>query len=165
MLICGIDPGLSGAIAIYDTLSEELQTFDMPVHVLTRGGKVKREVDVHTLASLLRADRLGHCFLEKVSSMPGQGASSTYAFGKSVGIVIGVLGAVGIPTTEVPAATWKKRLQVPAAKSGARARASWLFPSAADQWRLVKHDGRAEAALIALFGARDMRAIASGKAA
>jgi hypothetical protein len=154
MLVVGIDPGLSGALAFYNTLDGALQTFDMPVHLLTRGGKAKREIDVHSLATLLRADKVGHCFLEKVSSMPGQGSSSVFAFGKSVGIIIGILGTIGIPMTEVAPVTWKKRLQVPAAKAGARARASWLFPEAADQWSLVKHDGRAEAALIALWGVR-----------
>jgi hypothetical protein len=30
--------------------------------------------------------------------------------------------------------------------------ASQIFPDCADQWALVKHDGRAEAALIAYYG-------------
>jgi hypothetical protein len=50
---------------------------------------------------------------------------------------------------------------VPAAKDGARARASQLLPGAADQWPLVKHDGRAEAALIALWGIRSLNLIAN----
>ena len=165
MLLCGIDPGLSGAIAIYDTSTEELVTHEMPVHVLARGGKTKREIDRHTLADILRADRLGHAFIESVSSMPGQGVASMFAFGRAFGIVLGIVAAVGIPETLVASHTWKKRLGVPAAKHGARARASQLFPAAADQWRLVKHDGRAEAALIALWGYRSLQQIATGKAA
>jgi hypothetical protein len=45
-------------------------------------------------------------------------------------------------------------LRVPAEKDGARARASQLIPAGASWWPLVKHDGRAEAALIALYGSR-----------
>jgi hypothetical protein len=45
---------------------------------------------------------------------------------------------------------------VPKAKDAARARASQLLPQAAHQWPLKKHDGRAESALIALYGARQL---------
>ena len=51
---------------------------------------------------------------------------------------------------------WKRALHVPKAKDAARARASQLLPEAAHQWRLRKHDGRAEAALLALYGARQL---------
>lgn len=40
-------------------------------------------------------------------------------------------------------------------KAAARHRASQLWPGLADSFALVKHDGRAEAALIALHGAHE----------
>jgi hypothetical protein len=43
-------------------------------------------------------------------------------------------------------------------KDGCRARASQLLPAAAHQRPLRRHDGRAEAALIALFGAQQLLA-------
>jgi crossover junction endodeoxyribonuclease RuvC len=43
---------------------------------------------------------------------------------------------------------------VPAGKDAARARACELLPRLADRWPLVKHHGRAEAALLALYGIR-----------
>ena len=39
-------------------------------------------------------------------------------------------------------------------KSAARFKAMALFPSLADQLKLVKHDGRAEALLLAEYGRR-----------
>ena len=45
-------------------------------------------------------------------------------------------------------------MAIPKAKDGARARASELLPSYSHLWQRVKDDGRAEAALIALWGAR-----------
>jgi hypothetical protein len=57
---------------------------------------------------------------------------------------------------------WKKALGVPADKDGARARASQLMPENAWLWPLVKHDGRAEAALIAYWGIRTLDLIATG---
>jgi hypothetical protein len=47
---------------------------------------------------------------------------------------------------------------VPACTSGARLTAP---PAVAHQWRLKKHDGRAEAALIALYGARQLSGTAA----
>jgi len=161
-IICGIDPGLSGALAMLDARTGELRVFDMPTFALARGGKNKREIDVVGLANLIAADRHpGHTFIEQVGAMPGQGVSGVFAFGKAYGIIIGVLAARGVPMTFVNPRVWKKALGVPAAKDGARARASQLMPTSAFWWPLVKHDGRAEAALIALYGRQSLGAIAA----
>jgi len=144
-LIAGLDPGLGGALALLDAATGEvIDIFDLPVHQLTRGGKTKREIDAHQLAAALGGDRIGHCFIERVGAMPGQGVSSSFVFGKCFGVTLGVLAALGVPMTLVSPVRWKKALGVPAAKDGARARASQLMPAAAHHWPLVKHDGRAE---------------------
>ena len=162
MIIAGIDPGLSGAIALLDAESGGvIDCVDMPTHQLLRGGKAKRELDAHALAGMIGRDRIGHCFIEAVSSMPGQGVSSVFSFGKSFGIVLGILAAQQIAFTLVSPVTWKKALGVPAAKDGARARASQLLPAASHHWPLIKHDGRAEAALIAYWGLRSLQQAAA----
>ena len=51
--ICGIDPGLSGAIALIAD-DDAVAVFDMPVLELKRGGKTKRDVDAHSLAQVLQ---------------------------------------------------------------------------------------------------------------
>ena len=156
MIVLAIDPGLSGAIAILGPSLDDLVVHDMPVHVLARGGKAKRDVDAVELVSIIRlaelSGALDHTFVEQVGAMPGQGLSSTFAFGKGYGIVLGALAALSVPVTTVPPQRWKKALGVPAGKDAARARASQLMPRHAHHWPLKKHDGRAEAALIALFG-------------
>lgn len=155
-IIAGIDVGLSGALCLIDSFGT-VHTFDMPTHALTRHGKNKREIDAHELARML-SPPIGHAFVEQVGAMPGQGVSGVFAFGKVYGIIIGILAARSIPVTFVAPRRWKTALGVPAAKDGARARASQLMPDASDQWRLVKHDGRAEAALIALYGTNTLAA-------
>jgi crossover junction endodeoxyribonuclease RuvC len=161
MIIAGIDPGLSGAVALLDAETGlVIDVFDMPILALSRGGKAKRELDAHALAGALGRDRIGHAFVEQVGAMPGQGVSSVFAFGKAYGIAIGVLATLGLPMSFVAPAAWKRALQVPAAKDGARARASQLMPAAAHHWPLVKHDGRAEAALIAYWGLRQLSSLA-----
>jgi crossover junction endodeoxyribonuclease RuvC len=127
-----------------------------------RGGKTKRELDAHALARLIGDRRPGHAFVELVGAMPGQGVSSVFAFGKSFGVVIGVLAALDVPFTFVAPVVWKRAFGVPAAKDGARARASQLMPAAAHHWTRVRDDGRAEAALIAYYGLRQLgRAVAA----
>lgn len=159
MIIMGIDPGLSGAVAACDTIAGSMVLFDIPTFSLSRNGKSKREIDAVQLANLIAADRHpNHAFVEQVGAMPGQGVSGMFAFGKAYGIIIGVLAARGVPVTFVNPRVWKKALGVPTAKDGARARASQLMPASAEHWTRVKDDGRAEAALIAYWGVRSLEA-------
>jgi len=152
MMTIGIDPGLHGAVAFYTSAS--LHVEDMPTFTLARGGKTKLDIDTHGLVRLLLDHRLATVYVEQVGAMPGQGVSSVFAFGKAFGIILGILAALGVPYNLVPPQRWKKALQVPAAKDGSRARASQLLPAHTEKWKLVKHDGRAEAVLIALYGHR-----------
>jgi crossover junction endodeoxyribonuclease RuvC len=156
-MIAGIDPGLSGALFFLDpNRPANGEATDLPIHMLVRGGRKKRELDIAGLIEILTPHRIEHVFLEQVSAMPGQGVSSVFAFGKTYGAILGVIAAHSIPLTLVAPVVWKRALGVPKSKDGARARASQLLPEAASQWRLKKHDGRAEAALIALYGAREL---------
>jgi crossover junction endodeoxyribonuclease RuvC len=156
-MIVGIDPGLSGAMFFMVPGDSTGEAIDLPVHVLTRGGKQKRELDIVQLIQILALRRLTHAFAEQVGAMPGQGVSSTFAFGKTFGIILGVIAARSIPLTLVPPVRWKRAMGVTKSKDGCRARASQLLPEAAHQWPLRRHDGRAEAALIALYGAGQMQ--------
>jgi crossover junction endodeoxyribonuclease RuvC len=154
-LVLGVDPGLSGALALYDYITSSVEeVFDMPT--IDAGVGSKRVVDESTLAWRIDAlaKRIKHAFVEKVGAMPGQGVTSMFSFGTSYGIVRGVIAANFIPITLVTPQTWKKALGVPAAKDGARARASQLLPASSGLWCRVKDDGRAEASLIALYGAK-----------
>lgn len=156
-IIAGVDPGLHGGIAFLSP--DGCETLPMPILHLTRGGKAKGEIDAHTLAQIFWQRHAGHAFVEQVGAMPGQGATSMFAFGQGYGMVRGILAAVGVPYTLVSPRKWKAALGVPASKDGARARASQLLPGAADQWPRVKDDGRAEAALIALHGQQSLEGI------
>lgn len=153
--VIGIDPGLDGALAWLS--GDILETFDVPTLEMSRNSKAKREVDHYALARILdeltgRTLTAPHVIIEQVGSMPGQGVSSVFSFGKTYGTLIGVCAGNYLPITFVAPQTWKKALHVPAAKDGARAVASATFPRHGDQWPLKKHDGRAEAALIASYG-------------
>lgn len=153
MLILGIDPGLSGAIAFLDTTTDALVIMDMPTVEMTRNGKNKREVSPALIADMIAGKGVTQAFMERVSAMPGQGVSSMFSFGRSTGVVEGVLAAYEIPTTLVTPQAWMKAMGVRAGKDGSRERAMQLFPQYADRFARKKDDGRSDAALIAKYGA------------
>ena len=152
--IATIDPGNSGAIAILSDAGDLIEIFDMPTVSVTVGKKQRNVVSAPLLATMLRAHDPAEIWLEKVSTRPGEGAVGAFAFGRGVGVIEGVAAALGKPLSTVTPAVWKKATGCPADKGGARARAMQLFPTAADQFKRVKDDGRAEAALIGVYACR-----------
>lgn len=161
MLVIGIDPGATGALALLYTDTGDLVLFDMPVVEITRGKRDVRQVDAGMLGALLRENlpASAHAYLEKVGAMPGQGVSSMFAFGRAVGVVEGVLSGLRIPVSIVPPQTWMKGCSVVGGKDGSRARAMQLFPAYASLFSRKKDDGRADAALIAYYGAQELKEI------
>jgi len=149
-IILGIDPGASGAIARLTAMGD-LQIWDMPTRTVVRNGKEKRELDVTRLATILEEAGASEACVEQVGARPGQGVTSMFAFGRAVGQVEGALAACALPIHYVTPQVWRRRLAVPAGKSGSRLRASELMPAYATEWRRAKDDGRAEAALIAMY--------------
>lgn len=153
MRTLGIDVGLNGAIALIHD-GQLVEVHDMPTVTLERGGKNKRMVNAPELARLIRQSAPGCAYLERLNAMPGQGVTSMFSMGQSLGVVLGILAALDIPTTTIPPRTWQKALDVPQGKDGSRYRAAQLFPSHANQFSRVKDDGRSDAVLIAAYGAR-----------
>jgi crossover junction endodeoxyribonuclease RuvC len=84
--------------------------------------------------------------------MPGQGVTSMFNFGRSYGDVRGVIGAMEVPLHFVTPQKWKKHFGLSSDKEQSRLRAIRMFPAVADSFKRKKDDGRAEAALIALYG-------------
>jgi hypothetical protein len=86
--------------------------------------------------------------------MPKQGVSSTFKFGASYGAVLGVLAALKIRTVLVSPTTWKRHFALDSDKEKSRALALRTFAQTPEHCARKKDDGRAEAALLALFGAK-----------
>jgi hypothetical protein len=162
MIILGVDCGLGGALTFLDT-GATASIHDMPTFEIGRGKTKRRDLDGHALHRIIVAAQPDHAFVEQAQGMPKQSAYATGIFFQVYGEVRGILIATGIPFTIVHPRTWKKALAVPAAKDAARARASQLMPQASAQWPLKKHDGRAESALIALYGTRALTIAGGGK--
>jgi len=154
MVILGIDPGLSGAIAVLDLSNKLLAVHDMPTTTIRSGKSDKRQLSEAMLSSLVKQTNAQHSYLEFVSARPGQGVSSMFNFGVGYGAIRGVLAGLGVPMSTVTPAKWQRDLNLAKGKDANRARAAQLFPEFAYLFSRVKDDGRADAALIAWWGAR-----------
>lgn len=120
MNILGIDPGLSGALCILDPIERGLEIIDMPVVELERNKKTKREVAAAMVYEALVGKDIQFAFLERVGAMPGQGVTSMLSLGRSVGVIEGVVAAMGIPLTLVIPQRWQKDMLVRGGKDGSR---------------------------------------------
>lgn len=151
MIVIGIDPGSTGAFAFYD--GAELEIYDMPVHEIKKGKSVRKRFDPYGAMRILLSSRVGVdvAYIEQVSAQPGNGAAQAFTYGWMCGGIEACLAAAEIPFTYVTPQKWKKAMACPREKDGARMRASHVLPAFADQWKLKKHDGRAEASLIAVY--------------
>lgn len=151
MKIAGIDPGLSGAVCVFDVDKGMLTILDMPTVEVKSGKTMKRKLSEPMLAELLRPHEIGHVALEQVSAMPGQGVTSMFNFGQTYGAIRGVLAGLRVPITLVTPAKWSRDLKVSGGKDANRQRAAQLFPAYAASFARVKDDGRADAALLAYW--------------
>jgi len=145
-IIMGIDPGLTGALTTiqWDTMTV-LQTDDMPVLV----NQICPYLLTEIISRHARTYNIVKFVVEDVHSMPKQGVASTFKFGRSKGVIEGVLAGLHKRTSYVSPVTWKKNLQLTKkGKEASRTLATTLF-NTAQHWPLKKHNGRAEAALIA----------------
>ena len=125
----------------------------MPTVLIKRGQRMVNQVQPALVVAAIQELNPDTAIVERVSAMPGQGVSSMFAFGRSAGIVEGALAGLGIPYTDVPPATWVKAMAVRGGKDGARNRAMELYPKHAKLFARVRDDGRADACLIATYGA------------
>ena len=155
-VVVGIDPGLTGAIAVRST--NDLVVHDIPTTtrwVASRGHV--REIDPVGLAGLVASlPRWDRAVIERVHAMPGQGVSSMFSFGRSLGVLEMAFSTPTSTVEYVLPQTWKRTFGlIHAPKHASRKLAAELYPANAMQFCRVKDDGRAEAALIAHYAAQE----------
>ena len=169
--IIGIDPGLSGAIALINADTGELfDVADMPTYkTVTAAGKKATIIDVPALAETLNdyidhADRARDAVIviEQQSTRPGLAAGSVFKTGYGYGVLVGLAEASGCRWSTIRPQDWKEwhgligaggdlkgHKRTAAIKTASRQAAMARFPYHADAFWRLRDDGRAEAALIA----------------
>ena len=153
MKIIGIDPGLSGAIAILEN-NKVLNIFDIPV--MSEGKKNKRQLNSALLVSLLKENVNKNeevvVIVEQVNAMPGQGVTSMFNFGQTFGAIKGICAALDFPIFFVRPSRWKKHFElINASKDSSRTKAIEMYPKLSNQLAKKKDVNKSDAILIARF--------------
>ena len=135
MRIIGIDPGLSGAIAVLDN-NKVLKIYDMPV--MAEGKKNKRQLNSAQLVNIIKENienrEETNVVVEQVNAMPGQGVTSMFNFGQTFGAIKGVCAALNLPIFFIRPSKWKKYFElINSSKDSSRTKAIEMYPSIANQ--------------------------------
>lgn len=166
MIVIGIDPGGSGAVAAVSSAKGLIEIWDMPVAKVSVSRPNQLRVSGAVLQEIffcindMSQEQNPVVYMEEVGAMPGQGVVSTFNFGINAGIVIGVISALGFPLIFTRPPAWKKAVGIPAKadKSASRELAMRLWPDKATPLlKRVKDHNRADAALIAWSGVKALR--------
>ena len=155
MLIIGIDPGISGSICFFKD-GKIMDVVEMPT--MTEGKKNKKQVNGSQIFNEI-SERIKEIeksdikvVIEQVSAMPGQGVTSMFNFGQSLGILKGICSAMQLPMYFVRPAKWKKYFNlINSEKDASRTRAIEIFPYFSSQLSKKKDSNKADAILIASF--------------
>ena len=131
--------------------------------ILSDGPRGRPNVSAPLLANIIFNMKAATAYVEFVSARPGEGPTGAFAFGRSRGIVEGILGAAGLPVAFLTPSHWKRLVGIPPGREGAkdfaRSEAIRRWPGHAALFARVKDHNRAEASLIAVAGlmrARDL---------
>ena len=140
--LLSVDPGKTGAVAYFTngTLCG--------VHDPVDGNLARRFSDL--LLDCLDFRHRVTVVIEKVNGVPGQSGPASFNFGYGAGALYGVCLGLGVEPVLIPPATWKWQMGLKHADKKAS------VALAAKRWgpqhfHLVKHDGRAEAALLGAY--------------
>ena len=150
MRVIGIDPGATGGVAVLED-GKLIDAMMMPI--IHANGKTS--VDSAILTDWLYQHLVGDCtfVIEAVHAMPRQGVSSSFQFGKMYGAVEALAISTGYRVEHVSPAKWKKAFHLNRDKGASIDAARLRFGHKLDQYvTLKKHEGVAEAALIAAWG-------------
>ena len=153
MKIIGIDPGLSGGIAVLEN-NKVLSIFDMPV--MSEGKKNKRQLNSAQLATLIKENIKSNeevaVIVEQVNAMPGQGVTSMFNFGQTFGAIKGICAALGLPIYFVRPAKWKKHFDlINSSKDASRTKTIEMYPSLSNELAKKKDVNKSDAILIAKY--------------
>ena len=153
MKIIGIDPGLSGAIAILEN-NKVINIFDIPV--MSEGKKNKRQLNSALLVKMIKdninSNEEVSVVVEQVNAMPGQGVTSMFNFGQTFGAIKGICAALELPIFFVRPSKWKKYFElINSSKDSSRTKVIEMYPKLSYQLSKKKDVNKSDAILIARF--------------
>ncbi|KAK3205412.1 hypothetical protein Dsin_019458 [Dipteronia sinensis] len=113
----GIDPDLSGALAVLKTDHSgcSAQVFDSPHLPVLISGRVRKRLDAKSIVMLLRgldAPIGTTAYIEQSIPYPKDGKQGWWSGGFGYGLWIGILVASGFSVVPVPSLTWKNEFEI-----------------------------------------------------
>jgi hypothetical protein len=148
MLICGIDPGANGAIAVLDSTNpDSIALLDL------------NKASIYQAAVWLHTQQVSTVWLESVHSLYGMSAKSNFGFGRNFGIAFAIakMGTSDGPIDQVTPKVWQKYIGVTVKGKGIKQEvckiAQQFYPNVelhGKKGGLL--DGRADALMIAHYG-------------
>lgn len=155
MRILGVDPGLSGALAVVDRQGALLYCLDVPtVAVPHKGGSRQQLSPALLFDALAEMGPFSVAYVEQVTASPQMGVTSAFRFGEVYGMTLAILAARGIRVELVRPQAWKKDLALNSDAEVSRSKALELWPDQSALFKRKMDHNRAEAALIAEWGRR-----------
>lgn len=150
MIYIGIDPGLKGSLAIIGGNTPVAFPFDKQTYLFELRS-------VRAYCDKFKDECI--CCIEQVHSMPKQGVTSSFNFGKNYGWILGALEANNIPYQEIPPQRWKKEFGLNSDKVRSIEVCKQLFPNVSLRKTArctTDDDGMAEALMLALYAKRKL---------
>ncbi len=145
--ILGADPGMTGALALIDQHGNLIHTAD----IVSIEGRVDGYSLRDSIVAMMECYGINMAVVENVGSMPKQGVSTTFKFGRAAGCLDGVLQALDCPMAYVTPAQWKTKLKMSGkAKDYPRQWCRQHWPTVSDFNAVGKGQARADAACLAL---------------
>ena len=153
MRIFGIDPGISGAIAVLEE-KKIVDVIDLPT--MAEGKKNKRQLNSAHLSQYISSNikdiNKTVVVVEQVNAMPGQGVTSMFNFGQTFGAIKGISATLKLPIFFVRPSKWKKHFElINSSKDASRTKVIEMYPAFADKLSKKKDVNKSDAILIARF--------------
>lgn len=156
MIYIGVDPGKKGGYAIIEqgiSGQQAVEVYPWDYNAFAHKMRSLSEDDDMRDAGIVAA-------VEKVGAMHGQGVTSMFSFGRSLGFIEGVLSGCWISYQLVPPNVWKKSFSlIGKDKQASIETCKRLFPGISllpgDKCR-KDSDGMAEALLMAEYARRNL---------
>jgi crossover junction endodeoxyribonuclease RuvC len=151
MIVCGIDPGVSGAVAVIDTNIGLADVVDLP--------QGPYGLDPVAFAEQLDAWGVRSVTLEDNRAMGSNGSLANFSMGRAVGLIIASVLLTSRPLHRVKPQEWQRSVGVTSIKAAERKeahrqRARELFPECEAQLKRKADHNRADALLIAEYARR-----------
>lgn len=163
MRFLGIDLGLSGAAAMIDGATRDMEVADLPTVDSDAGRRLHGRLLLDMIRTWVPAGEVCFATVEDVRPRPqgngGAHGNTMFSQGslmRSRGIVEAVLDIQGSRVLWVYPQKWKRQYGlIGEGKNTSREVAARMFPALASAFARVKDDGRAEAMLLAYYGMRE----------